>query len=77
MRKESLGKCGRTYDDALVGTVLLGQLSPDAGELCVRGTTLGDDGTVPPRVVVQVEDDVYVRSGVECSLNSCIVAGQE
>ena len=39
-------------DDTLVGAVLLRELRPEALELSVGGTALGNDGTVPAGVVV-------------------------
>lgn len=39
-------------DDALVGAILLCELSPDGGELIVSGTSLVDNPSVPSRVIV-------------------------
>ena len=51
-RVEIVGLVHDAEDDALVRTVLLRELRPEALELRVGGTTLGDDATVPASVVV-------------------------
>lgn len=64
-------------NDALVAAILLSELSPDALELGVGGTTLSNDAPVPARVVVQVDDDEDVGTGVQGGLDGLVIARQE
>ena len=51
---------------------MLGELAPDAGEVVVGGAAgLADDGAVPARVVVDVED--AEGAGVEAGLHQEVV----
>lgn len=41
-----------THEDPFGRSIFFGELIPDAGELGVGRSTLANDGSVPPRVVV-------------------------
>jgi hypothetical protein len=61
-----------TKGDLVVALVLRRNLRPEAGELGISGTTLAHDSTVPPSVVVNV-NDAKRGTGVKAALDESIV----
>jgi hypothetical protein len=64
-------------DDTLLVLVLGCELAPDVGELLVGRATLADDSTVPPGVVVQVDDDVRLGALGERELHGLVIPSEE
>lgn len=64
-------------DDFRVVLVFRSELRPQAGELLVGGSALGDDSSVPSGVVVHVEDDEWVARLPESRLNGSIISREE
>lgn len=70
-----MGLVHQAEHNVLLRLVLGSKLRPDIGELGVGGTALADDGAVPARVVVQVEN--AGRACGKTALNQLVVRGEE
>jgi hypothetical protein len=69
-----MGLVHETEGDLGVAGVFGGDLSPQAGELSVGGSSLADNGTVPARVVMHV-NDAKTGTTAEAALDKRIVVG--